>query len=1256
MKILVSKRRRAGMSLLMAGWLLVSGLIVPGEAQEPVRQCSPTQIYCEGDDQPNFETLTLELAQVHKTLADEQFLSAQSHEDLLEATRSYCATEAMLIELDPERLNAATREVYKLLSEDVSYRRLLLQQGFDFWGLRTARPAVPQQQIAYLRDALGKLNEYIREVDGLLDNKKENEDHLDQALLGIINSRANELAQRTRNERFEIEISHFQGTQNRASARRKQILDERLTLEKQADQLSQQADELNAAVGQQIMRLAATSAGVPPGIVDSLQTGNWEKAAVSVLSSPEFINSPAVAGALKDLQESAPRLAETIDDLQELQRQGQDLQKLVEGAKRLQEKPSLENFLAVGEAAWNKVPQEQRTKLTKEFLSQRPVQALVEMTSEAVRKTDEWRAVAERVRSELTEAVAQENIASQLKIEVERYLDQLPVADLKEGYTKIYSESLSQAQLREGAAKRYLDRLARDMPRHFVDWLEAQEARAFGEFLKAAKLDSKADLAEAIRHQGLAAAEGIQVRGRDLILRAGVRLLPNNKIESADYRIASVADAFIELSRPENLEIAEADVRKSVQAMFKALAAEEAALKTVLLESLDTRALENIVLAETSIAGKTPRQIQQSNQWRERVWQGATQSLTGSPQWRSIEKQVTQVALGVAIAQRHLADAPQPGVPPVSSPSVGTDPQQAMLQQAVLTALDAAIPGAGTAIRIVSDMFALEKMWDRLNELFDQQKSLLAEERQLIEAEKNAELQRAIAEKEQTIAQLMRDAATLQMQVWASSLARSREVENKLRAQTRARRPLIFFAADEMRKEFDLLNGAMALWRGELRHRNNYLQSLVGADPNFVRLALDRDIQLYGWLNREREGTRVDVDFLLNDWRKKVDLSESVCRNLGCVPGAGHFGAIEQTGLIPLSQLLQGGTKTRFHELLAGRSGSFQGDFYLLPIHPAFPANVANVRIVDVRMGWLKADGGTQWVQGATLDHPGFGLVGALDSERAGEIILQQEVRAPASKLSFQAPQEFNNIENRWQADQGTILGQKLLPLEGYTPFTLWHIDVPSTNRPVNAKDLVLRFSYFFLRRGTIATDNDFARWMQTRQINENDTARESVRRDFPVPWYTFAAVERRQEQGRAKMAIKLDGFESSWVALLDGLRPPQFGATPGTPAPSQKAGICPDEIAVQGVGSGTPARDDESAQWSIEAVCRSREEVLADLYRHLLQNPPPGETAWSSLKAEAEARKHIGFLDTSKYCPCHAAARSNPKAMNDRCPVAGKI
>ena len=210
----------------------------------------------------------------------------------------------------------------------------------------------------------------------------------------------------------------------------------------------------------------------------------------------------------------------------------------------------------------------------------------------------------------------------------------------------------------------------------------------------------------------------------------------------------------------------------------------------------------------------------------------------------------------------------------------------------------------------------------------------------------------------------------------------------------------------------------------------------------------------------------------------------------------------------------------------------------------------------------------------------------------------------------------------------------------------------------------MVRFAYFFLPSSTISTEAEFADWLRLRPL-QNDARRDEIRRDFPVPWFTFAALE----PGADGPVIRLDDVKTSWVARLDGFRPPQFG--PATGGGFSVRGLCSDEIAAARRAAGSSSMPEEARAGevvnsqinranarpplTIGAMCRSRSAVLADLYHHFKLYPPNVGRS-SAQQAEEESRKFIGALTDSGYCPCYADAKKDSKSADKRCAVVGKL
>ena len=150
----------------------------------------------------------------------------------------------------------------------------------------------------------------------------------------------------------------------------------------------------------------------------------------------------------------------------------------------------------------------------------------------------------------------------------------------------------------------------------------------------------------------------------------------------------------------------------------------------------------------------------------------------------------------------------------------------------------------------------------------------------------------------------------------------------------------------------------MGLWAGYLNRPSDTVVQMIKSDPRNLRLALDPQIHLFGWLDRQGEATRTDVDRLMLHWRQLVRLSKDLCQTQGCTPGAGRLGQAAQTKLLHLTELVPQGEVLRFRRWQEGSSDErFRTRILMHPALEGFPPAYRNLRFIDLRAGWLGAGG-----------------------------------------------------------------------------------------------------------------------------------------------------------------------------------------------------------------------------------------------------------------------------------------------------------
>lgn len=379
--------------------------------------------------------------------------------------------------------------------------------------------------------------------------------------------------------------------------------------------------------------------------------------------------------------------------------------------------------------------------------------------------------------------------------------------------------------------------------------------------------------------------------------------------------------------------------------------------------------------------------------------------------------------------------------PSPSGGQPGTAEEQMMLQAAEM-----AFPGYGTAARLAISVLKgiqqSQSLARQISDLTKESNRLLQQELQLLETIDAAR----IAVESSKLAGEVSDArrASFLAQYDALSRATQRTGDQQLKAlELIARRqPLIFYLAERLREEYDLLDRSISLWGPSGGSVHDAIRTLIENDPQNLRLALDSDIHLYQWLDRDGERNRTDVDRITTHWRQMLRLATDVCTRIGCLPGRSRLAQVQQTALVDVCELMIEAECTRLRRWI--RSGKSQGDGGELSRFTTqisfdvdgglVPAEHLNVRVVDVRLGSYTASGEPMLLDRAELRHPGIGFVRTPHGYARDGLV-------PSETASFDwpSPWDLETLAVRW----GTPASPSRRHFEGYSLLTTWTLSLP---------------------------------------------------------------------------------------------------------------------------------------------------------------------------------------------------------------------
>ncbi len=1012
------------------------------------------------EDAVTQDSLTLELALMLKTGADEAFLAG----DLRAAHDAYCDADKEI----PEglRLSSGRTQTVALLKADIKYRLLLLENGIGFWGgARSLRPTLPGQHLTRMKSLLDEFEATGGEILQKVEKASKDDEAGQQAsaiAIGLAGAARQELVKQSS---LEVQQTFQEDREDVLGARVAQLHAQRPALEGQVASATDAAHHASAALEKVIADAVVRSTGAPPELVDAMRTGDFKNAVLEAAKG-YVVDSDAFKTALADVDANVQQVAgymkqgrDLVDRAKEKAKELRSYRNDIETAANTLRNPTIASLAQLGAQIYPRMPPTVRTRWTDAVLKAKPVSALVEMM-DAVDDPH----VAEQVRSAVTDylVVARGEVVGQLRTAAEAYIPAHGgVEDLVATEGRLVQRAAAIARS-TGDVRIVVDSISRTWADGFVGKLPLAARQTV---IAAVGLKDEAALAQALRTRGLAAfGEAVRIENGTLIVSA--------KVDGKSRTAASIPLAeFIGIPPAARPDLPEGDLKGAVALTVRSLEAGTAALRAAVLRDLPNELLASAVRTASLPVndGSDPAGLAAGSA---KAWQSLSARLDGRSR-DAVVRRIVEMQVGATYVEPQTQQGGRNEASAATGASDGrrpSDPKEAI----AMAALTAAFPGIGTGAAIAVQIYA---SFNAFNEAIDQAQraaaelqSNLAEELEVLDLRGEARLKQAVLGKEVEIAKIARSTALAQHAAYSAVIANLGNAAKKERRAAALRRSLYFYIAEQLRREYDGLDGALELWTPD-----GSIATRVRSDPQIVRLALDEDVHLYDWLERDRESTRSDVDGLILHWRQLYQLASAECFDIGC-GGATQtrLGSVGQTASLTLGSLISPSDRRRLDDWR--RTRSREELTISLTFAPGAPTGSRespvldqaweNVRVLDVRIGRNAKGGSASQINKIRMVHPGSGY--AVRSGHAERTTLMK-----AQAQFFQATDGFTGAELSALAT-GAAVGN----FSGYPFYTDWQLTLlpDPENWEVSSDDLQLRFGVHYNEKGAALDDRGVLR------------------------------------------------------------------------------------------------------------------------------------------------------------------------------------
>jgi hypothetical protein len=1085
-------------------------------------------------------------------------LSAVSDERFCRAWDEYQLAHDKLNEIrDADLKTVAQVKTKKLIQVDVEYRQLLLERNIGFWGgARTLIPSIPVIHLRQMHSLLADFEKVASEIETSTSRIEDVELKGTQTRAVAEGAVGQAEAQRITGEKQEMLLAAAGAKEKQSQEQAVALEAYRQSLDKIVEQLKSENSSIQAGLNKAIVNAVASSAGVPVGALDAAQHGNLAGVVMAVAEQPQF--SSVATDALKQVSGGSTVLVDAYNKANEIKGQVENAAHAADQIRAFVRAPSAEGLSALGESLYSSplLGSQDRANIRAAIDAAKPVLSathLLQNIASGASAASICKDINESPELRSTLGSSGAAACGVLTVDLPGLCDPsmplpaqlqnlgVPAAQLNKVKSQVAGACEIKATLAAGIAgdndarQKLLGQLAK-----ISETVAPQGAHLLGEVLRNAKdfklsgdewkhlvvvqlqvsaqstLTSLLSVPDAATARKIKAALLAQLHApADMDDATLARMLADHA--AGGIPGVEIRGGALRVLDPSGKEIASVDgaafLKSGAYAFSKSEIALSAGQATTMLTSLtqNTGSLTASVLRSlpsSQLEEVTQRVLQGRPKFQDSMWR-ALQTKTSATTAESIERYAIDVSIGAQVTAGKLQGGKLPD-PPAPAPKVsetappppdgGPQPDQKgpdVTQAAALLALNAAFPGAGVAVQVLQGMATMSANNQRINDIEAEQIRIVEQIVQLHDMARDEVFQQELTKKELELAKALSEAAAEQVATYNFAIMQTAEMAGRQRARMAARRPLIFYVAERLRQEYEAFDRAMALWSGYQSTPGKAIERMIRSDPQNVRLALDTEIHLYDWLNRDRESTRSDVDGLLMHWRQLLRLCDDLCETRGCQPGDGRLGQLQQTPAYRLSSLVDSATWHEFKAWQASkRNAPFPIAFLVHPALPSFPPAYSALRVVDTRLSGIDEKGQTVRLTGVSLRHPGFSLV-PTRSEDDMQIEFEHESMLPREAVAFEPADPFNLEELRLRWSTG--LDQSPRMFEGYGFFTTWRLLFQPDEVSKSIEDVAVRFAYSYVDPELVVTEEDYMR-QSSGSAPEPET---------PVPIFEWRACKR---------------------------------------------------------------------------------------------------------------------------------------------------
>lgn len=412
---------------------------------------------------------------------------------------------------------------------------------------------------------------------------------------------------------------------------------------------------------------------------------------------------------------------------------------------------------------------------------------------------------------------------------------------------------------------------------------------------------------------------------------------------------------------------------------------------------------------------------------------------------------------------------------------------------ALQTALNSALPGAGVALSLGQTWASMDANKDLMEDYSERLTDTIAEHDQITRSITEADRGAALAALERDRAIALRNAARRQLAEFNEQINNRSSDLAEIRQLLFLYRPYFFYLAELMRERFNAFDRSLALWSTGVGHAG-YFNSRITEDPRNVRLALDSEIQLFTWLNRDGESTKSSPYYLFNHWQQLITMAENYCADYGCKPGDGKLGKISSTVPVKLFDDLKGREalqEFRLWKAKSSREGTIEMLLSLTPTQRLIPVSVVNARILDINI--VAVDKKGHPIPGNRIDmrHTGFSRIALFDRNKlqyttVDEQLLPSSMMPPSNETAF----DIRALRTRFQTQNDITELLALRNFEGYGVMGNYVLTIMDGPGIEEVDDFEIQISYTYQQPSEIRYEQDFMQYLTKGKECELDSLR----------------------------------------------------------------------------------------------------------------------------------------------------------------------